>query len=37
MLKLLEACSEQRWHYSEMDIVREPLLAYLQSVAATTA
>ena len=37
MLKLLEAYSEPRWHYSEMDIVREPLLAYLQSVVATAA
>jgi len=34
MLRLLEAYSPERWHYSEMDIVREPLLAYLRSVAA---
>jgi dimethylamine monooxygenase subunit A len=35
MLGLLEAYAEDRWRYSEMDIVREPLLAYLRSVAAT--
>jgi Haem-dependent oxidative N-demethylase, alpha subunit-like len=34
MLNLLEGYSESRWHYSEMDIVREPLLDYLRQVAA---
>jgi dimethylamine monooxygenase subunit A len=34
MLRLLEGYSESRWHYSEMDIVREPLLDYLRRVAA---
>jgi dimethylamine monooxygenase subunit A len=37
MLRLLETYAEERWHYSEMDIVREPLLTYLHSVAATAA
>ena len=34
MLRLLEGYAEARWHYSEMDIVREPLLSYLRSVSA---
>ena len=34
MLRLLEGYTESRWHYSEMDIVREPLLDYLRRVAA---
>jgi hypothetical protein len=34
MLRLLEGYSKSRWHYSEMDIVREPLLDYLRRVAA---
>jgi len=34
MLRLLEGYAESRWHYSEMDIVREPLLDYLRRVAA---
>jgi dimethylamine monooxygenase subunit A len=34
MLRLLEGYSDSRWHYSEMDIVREPLLNYLRRVAA---
>jgi len=34
MLRLLEGYSDSRWHYSEMDIVREPLLDYLRRVAA---
>ena len=34
MLRLLEGYSESRWQYSEMDIVREPLLDYLGRVAA---
>ena len=34
MLRLLEGYSESRWHYSEMDIVREPLLDYLRRVTA---
>jgi dimethylamine monooxygenase subunit A len=34
MLRLLQEYSESRWHYSEMDIVREPLLDYLRRVAA---
>ena len=34
MLRLLEAYSGSRWQYSEMDIVREPLLAYLRQWAA---
>lgn len=33
MLQLLEAYSDERWRYSEMDIVREALLAYLRLVA----
>lgn len=35
MLRLLEGYSDSRWHYSEMDIVREPLLNYLRRVAAS--
>jgi hypothetical protein len=34
MLRLLEGYSDSRWRYSEMDIVREPLLDYLRRVAA---
>jgi hypothetical protein len=34
MLRLLEGYSESRWHYSEMDIVREPLLGYLRRAGA---
>jgi dimethylamine monooxygenase subunit A len=34
MLRLLEGYSDSRWHYSEMDIVREPLLNYLRRVTA---
>jgi len=34
MLRLLEGYSESRWHYSEMDVVRQPLLDYLRRVAA---
>jgi len=34
MLRLLEGYAEARWHYSEMDIVRAPLLDYLRRVAA---
>ncbi len=34
MLRLLEGYAESRWHYSEMEIVREPLLDYLRQVAA---
>lgn len=34
MLRLLEAYSGSRWQYSEMDIVREPLLDYLRQWAA---
>jgi hypothetical protein len=37
MLGLLEAYSAERWHYSEMDIVREPLLAYLAALSAPQA
>jgi len=35
MLGLLESYSEARWRYTEMDIVREPLLDYLRKMAAT--
>jgi heme-dependent oxidative N-demethylase alpha subunit-like protein len=35
ILKLLEGYSEERWHYSEMDIVREPLMAWLHAAAGT--
>jgi hypothetical protein len=34
MLTLLEGYSDLRWHYSEMDIVRGPLLDYLRRVTA---
>ena len=37
MLKLLESYPEERWHYTEMDIVREPLLTYLRRLAASPA
>lgn len=33
MLALLKNYSEERWTYSEMDIVREPLLAWLEKAA----
>ncbi len=33
ILALLEGYSEERWQYSEMDIVREPLMAWLESAA----
>jgi hypothetical protein len=31
ILALLRAYSAERWHYSEMDIIREPILAWLES------
>jgi dimethylamine monooxygenase subunit A len=34
MLALLRSYSAERWHYSEMDIVREPVIAWLESVAS---
>ena len=34
MLGLLEGYSGSRWHYTEMDIVREPLTGYLRRLAA---
>jgi hypothetical protein len=37
MLALLRAYSEERWKYSEMDIVREPVIAWLESVANESA
>jgi hypothetical protein len=37
MLELLRAYSEERWKYSEMDIVREPVIAWLESVANESA
>jgi dimethylamine monooxygenase subunit A len=37
ILALLRAYSEERWKYSEMDIVREPLIAWLESVAKESA
>jgi hypothetical protein len=33
MLALLQAYSEERWKYSEMDIVREPVIRWLESAA----
>jgi hypothetical protein len=33
MLALLRAYDQSRWHYTEMDIVREPLLACLEAWA----
>lgn len=33
ILALLKGYSPERWQYSEMDIVREPLLAWLETVA----
>ena len=33
ILALLEGYSEERWQYSEMDIVREPLIAWLEAAA----
>jgi hypothetical protein len=33
MLALLRGYSEERWKYAEMDIVREPILYWLESVA----
>ena len=32
LLALLKNYPEERWKYSEMDIVREPLLGWLESV-----
>jgi dimethylamine monooxygenase subunit A len=37
MLALLRAYSDERWKYSEMDIVREPVIAWLESVANESA
>jgi hypothetical protein len=37
MLALLRAYSEERWKYSEMDIVREPVIAWLESAANQSA
>jgi hypothetical protein len=34
ILALLKGYSEERWKYSEMDIVREPLLAWLAAAAS---
>lgn len=34
MLRLLEAYADERWQYTEMDLVRAPLLEYLRSCAA---
>ena len=31
---LLNSYSEERWKYSEMDIVREPLMIWLEAAAA---
>ena len=33
MLALLHAYSEERWKYSEMDILREPIINWLESAA----
>jgi hypothetical protein len=33
MLGLLHGYSEERWKYSEMDIVREPVIRWLESAA----
>ena len=33
ILALLKGYSEERWQYSEMDIVREPLMAWLEAAA----
>jgi hypothetical protein len=33
ILALLNAYSEERWKYSEMDIVREPLMSWLEAAA----
>jgi dimethylamine monooxygenase subunit A len=35
MLALLRGYSEERWKYSEMDIVRKPLLLWLEAAART--
>jgi hypothetical protein len=35
MLALLRNYTEERWQYSEMDIVREPLLLWLETAAST--
>src|SRR5262249_2477579 len=35
ILALLRNYSEERWHYSEMDIIREPLMAWLEAAADT--
>ncbi len=37
MLDLLRAYSEERWRYAEMDIVRGPVLAWLESAAEQPA
>ncbi len=37
ILALLNNYSEQRWKYSEMDIVREPLMTWLTAAAASPA
>jgi hypothetical protein len=37
MLALLQRYSEERWRYAEMDIVREPLMRWLESVASAAA
>lgn len=36
ILALLENYSEERWKYSEMDIVREPLMIWLEAAARRT-
>jgi len=37
ILALLNNYSEERWQYSEMDIVREPLMVWLTAAAASPA
>jgi hypothetical protein len=37
ILVLLRSYSEERWKYSEMDIVREPLMLWLEAAASTLA
>ncbi len=37
ILALLRAYSAERWHYTEMDIIREPLLAWLEAAASAAA
>lgn len=36
MLRLLEDYADERWHYTEMDLVRAPLLAYLRRCSGAT-